>query len=421
MSRKPDLQIAPAPLAPDQANEVRDALRRVMDSHHFRGSRRCHLLLQYIIEQTVLGDAKGLKERTLGIAVFGRSPDYDTNQDPIVRSTAAEIRKKLAQYYQEPGHESETRIDLQSGSYVAEFHFNQNPSLPPAVPAAPPPIPVRARLLRSRSVRIGAICTAAAVLIAAVLLAPGWRRSNLERFWSPVLKTAGPVLMCVGQPIAYNLRSAVAQDAMQAEAATADMATGDGVIPKKDLVVLPSRYVALGDSICLVRLTSFLDRFSKPYHIRGERSTTFADLRENAAVIIAAFDNQWTQRAAGSLRFTFVKDSAHDTDMVHDSLHPENTEWRLVGAWPHGEISRDYAVVTRVIRAPTDHPVVIAAGITEYGTRAAGEFLSTPEYFDEVIPRLPRNWAARNMQVVLYVPVVGRVPGHPQVLATHVW
>jgi len=137
--------------------------------------------------------------------------------------------------------------------------------------------------------------------------------------------------------------------------------------------------------------------------------------------MIAAFDNQWTHRAAGPLRFTFVKDSAHDTDLVRDSLHPENVEWRLVGAWPFFEITNDYAVVSRLVNTPTDHPVVIAAGITEYGTRAAGEFLSTPEYFSEVIPRLPRGWENRNIQIVLRVPIVSRVPGHPQILATHVW
>ena len=40
-----------------------------------------------------------------------------------MRASAGEIRKKLAQYYQEGGHETEVRIELPSGSYLAEFHF----------------------------------------------------------------------------------------------------------------------------------------------------------------------------------------------------------------------------------------------------------------------------------------------------------
>jgi hypothetical protein len=49
--------------------------------------------------------------------------DYDTNQDPIVRASAAEIRKRIAQYYHEPGHETELRIELPLGSYVPVFHL----------------------------------------------------------------------------------------------------------------------------------------------------------------------------------------------------------------------------------------------------------------------------------------------------------
>src|ERR1035437_10265963 len=124
MSRKPDLHAPTPPLPPEKAEEVRALLEHVLGSHQFRGSRRCQILLRHITQRTLAGDTRSFKEGTLGIEVFGRAPDYDTSQDPIVRAGAAEIRKKLAQYYQEPGHESEVRIELLSGSYIAEFHFN---------------------------------------------------------------------------------------------------------------------------------------------------------------------------------------------------------------------------------------------------------------------------------------------------------
>src|SRR4051794_1794279 len=123
MSRRPDLQVAMPPLPPQKAAEVRAELERVLGSPLFRSSRRCHSLLRRVIEQTIAGDVDSLKERALGVEVFGRPADYDTSQDPVVRASAGEIRKKLAQYYQEGGHESEVRIELPSGSYLAEFHF----------------------------------------------------------------------------------------------------------------------------------------------------------------------------------------------------------------------------------------------------------------------------------------------------------
>src|ERR1017187_7138935 len=147
MSRKPDTQLVPPPLTPELAKEVRGELERVLASHQFRGSRRCQLLLRQSTHQTVIGDIRTLKERTLGVEVFGRPSDYDTSQDPIVRASAAEIRKRLAQYYQEPGHEFETRIDLLSGSYIVKFHFDQGsaPPTPDSTLPAPnptPPVPI---------------------------------------------------------------------------------------------------------------------------------------------------------------------------------------------------------------------------------------------------------------------------------------
>jgi len=413
MSRKPSAPNPPPPLPPEKAEEVRALLERVLDSHLFRGSRRCQTLLRHITEQTLAGNVGSLKERTLGVEVFGRPPDYDTAQDPVVRASAAEIRKKLAQYYQEPGHESEARIDLLSGSYVAEFHFNGGATPPPAPTTEAPP-PAR----RYRVIAWSAAATAVvAVIVALLLLIPGWRRSDLDWLWEPMLKAPGTVLICVGQPVAYNLKSAQAQDAIQGFGTPSPHPP----IREQDLLILGDRYVALGDALCLVHLTSLFEKYGKPYRIRGERSTTFADLRDTPAVLIAAFDNPWTLRVAGQLRFSFAKDSAHETDWVHDRQHPDNTEWRVTGAWPNWDIPYDYAILSRVLDTTTDRPVVIAAGITQYGTMAAGEFLSSPEYVAEAARQFSRDWHKKNLQIVLQVPVVNRMSGRPRVLVTHVW
>src|SRR5215831_18862074 len=109
------------PSSPVTALEVSSQLERLLGSTQFRASRRCQGLLRTVTERTLAGDATAVKERMLGMSVFGRSPEYDTSQDPIVRVTAAEVRKKLAQYYQEPAHQSELRIELLPGGYIPEF------------------------------------------------------------------------------------------------------------------------------------------------------------------------------------------------------------------------------------------------------------------------------------------------------------
>jgi hypothetical protein len=111
-----------------------EQLARILDSPQFRSSKRCSAFLRYVVEQAADKHFDSLKERTVGVAVFDRDPDYDTNQDPVVRGTAGEVRKRLAQYYLEPAHEREFRISLPPGSYVPEVH----PPLPEKVETVAP-------------------------------------------------------------------------------------------------------------------------------------------------------------------------------------------------------------------------------------------------------------------------------------------
>lgn len=413
MSRKPDLQAQTPPLPHDKAEKVFAEVERVLANPLFRGSRRCHSLLRRITEQSVAGEVDSLKERALGVEVFGRAADYDTSEDPVVRAAAAEIRKKLAQYYQETGHESEIRIELPSGSYLAEFHFG---SQRPAAPL----LALKANAGKRRTVAIAVV--AACLLIGAISFgAVQLRHSDLDDLWAPVLRTPGTVLISVGLQAAYNLRSAQAQDEIQGIIPQAERRVARPPIREDDLVLLPDRYVALDDALCLVRLTSLLDRYRKLYRVRAQRFTSFADLRDSPAVLIGAFDNPWTLRTADQLRFTFLKDSEQDTGMVRDRQHPENTEWKLTKYWPNWDVPVDYAIVTRMVDTTSDRPVIIAAGLTQYGTIGAGELLSNPEYFSDAAQRLPKDWQKKNLQIVLGVPVVNRISGRPRVLATYVW
>ncbi len=100
---------------------VREQLRRLVAHPLFTNSKRYPVLLSYTVEQTLLGNASELKERTIGVDAFGREPVYDVNLDPVVRTAAAEVRKRLSQYYYNPEHAGELVIELPIGSYVPTF------------------------------------------------------------------------------------------------------------------------------------------------------------------------------------------------------------------------------------------------------------------------------------------------------------
>ena len=106
--------------------EVVSQLERMLSSSHFRASRRSSSFLRYVVLQTLDGFQDNLKERTLGIEVFQREPTFDTSSDCVVRVSASEVRKRIAQYYQDPGRQQELRIELPLGSYVPQFHDPQS-------------------------------------------------------------------------------------------------------------------------------------------------------------------------------------------------------------------------------------------------------------------------------------------------------
>ena len=113
-------------LSPKQADLVRRHLEEIKSSHAFAGSKRTQDFLQLVVEHTLDGEIENLRERMIGVEMFGRPVDYDTGNDSVVRVKATEVRKKLAEYYLEAGGNPPVRIELPRGSYVPRFIFESD-------------------------------------------------------------------------------------------------------------------------------------------------------------------------------------------------------------------------------------------------------------------------------------------------------
>ena len=385
-------------------------LDRILANPLFNHSRRYPTLLRYVVEKTLQGRAGELKERTLGIEVFGREPNYDTNLDPIVRTTAAEIRKRLAQYYQDPLHHEEIRIDLPLGSYSVKF---QTAPERPAWSDAPP-VTVAAPK-RSRWIQPVVLLT---VIVAAVGLGV-WVKASashsaLDALWSPLLESSNPVLLCVGQrPFvgfsATEPKSSSAQDQPAALAQTTLF----------QLYYLGSQNAAMPDVITMGALAGLLQAKGKPYHIRGESSTTFEDVRAGPVVLIGAFNNDWSLRLTGPRRFTFERNG--DTFWIKDQQNPSDRSHAVNYASPYLQLTEDYALISRVLEPVTERMVVLAGGLTGYGTIAAGEFLTHPGYVEAILAHAPRNWERKNVQILISTKVINGKSGPPKLLMTQFW
>jgi hypothetical protein len=151
--------------------------------------------------------------------VFGREAGYNTNHDPIVRITALEIRKRVAQYYHEPGHESGIRIELPQ--QVAK---------------------VKRRWRRRRMALTGIAARVVILTVTAILLrrtGTAAFRFATDDFWAPVVSSSGAVLMCIGQ---------LPNDAVD----------GPRSQQTVDNYVSTTKRIALSDGIALPDLAGFL-------------------------------------------------------------------------------------------------------------------------------------------------------------------
>lgn len=399
---------------------IRSQMERMLANPLFKNSKRFPVFWRYVVERTLEGHAAELKERTLGVEVFGREPNYDTNADPIVRATAGEIRKRIAQYYDNE-HKGEIRITLSPGSYVPEFDLSVAPPLPVPPPPIPPALnPGAAPVRRSRRAGIIAVAALGASLAGMFLLKPWQSRAAIDQFWGPVLESPGSVLLCIGQrsflAASQEPRKPVNPDvALVAEAAK----NPEAPIKIFAMYFTGSQNVALSDAKTLARLAALLNVRGKAWRILGESTASLADLRDGPVVLVGGFNNDWTMRLTGPMRFSFDRNEAGF--WIRDRQNPSNRDYSVAAATPYLDLAQDYALISRVLDPTTDRMVVVAAGLTGYGTMAAGEFLASRDYMAVAVKQAPPHWERKNIQWVITTKVINGSSGPPRVVERYFW
>ncbi|HXE62378.1 MAG TPA: hypothetical protein VN519_02505 [Bryobacteraceae bacterium] len=377
---------------------IRSQLERMLASPLFNQSRRYSSLLRYVVENS-LENGGPPKERTIGCEVFGRDPAYDTSADPVVRTTAAQLRRRIAQYYQQVDHSAELVISLPPGGYHPEFRWPAEEMA--AVTEAVPVEPERKRHWLDRG-RWVALIAATVIGLGAglfILLRPG--EPALTRFWKPVWNSPQTVLVVIGVP-----RKPPARDP-----ALPEITIGES---------LHDNSVAWPDAMTIARVTGVLASHGRAYALRKSSETSFADLKEGPTVLVGGFNNIWIRRLGSSLRFSYEL-AGEGIGWIRDSYHPERKDWHTDVRAPFSTFTRDYGVVTRLMEPTTGRILVIASGIASYGTIAAGDFLSDEKLMEMLDHDAPAGWGKKNMQVVFSTSVVNGSAGPPQILAVHVW
>jgi hypothetical protein len=382
-------------------------VERIVADPLFRNSKRYSGLLKFIAERSLDGRSEDLKERIIGTEVFGRTPDYDTSNDATVRVAANEVRKRLSLYYNEPGRERELRIEVPSGSYLAEFRLPESPAIREPTPqeSRREPGGRKLRYLVS-SVAVVILGLAAWGLFRAFSPKPA-----IDQFWAPMLSGSQPVVLYLSSPIGATPGSAPPS----APSVSAD--------PGKQFhEFLKQRgQVPMADVNSASALTAFLQRKGKESVVRSARDANLSDLRSAPAVLLGSYNNDWVVKLGEGLHFRFRRESELGLRWIEDSANPQSRNWAMDLSAPYGQVNEDYVLISRVMDQTEGRWVIVIGGLTGFGTSTACEIVTDPNAMASLSAHFPKNWASKNLQVVVAVKLVQGSPGASRVVGTYSW
>jgi hypothetical protein len=392
----------------EQRAAVIEEMNRILIHPVFKGSDRCVALLRYLINLALVGGDTEIKERTLGIEVFGRSPDYDVSTDPIVRRIASEVRKRLAQYYQERGNNSCVRIDLIRGNYLLEFEFalesgsrrstntKDSEEAPEPQKQHEPVIPLETPSDSTpRVIRRGLILGIAAVTLVGLASFSLNRVSAFSspayRVWEPLLNSGDTITVCV--PVHDSSPNDVGKADSAVSTTFRDVRTSSVII-------------------------GLLSSFKKHGDLRPSTALRFRDFHEGPAVLIGGSNNPWVPVLISKLRFSVQYDPTTGDKWVQDTQDSGKRDWKIDGKTQTADIPADYAVITRVYNQEAGQWIISLSGLGAKGTEGATELVSDDQYSKALPTSIHKTG---NFQIVLKVSVIDGEPGPLQILAVQTW
>jgi hypothetical protein len=425
-----------------------------------RSTLQCQTLLQYITEHTLSGELALLRERVIGKEVFGRPADYEPGEDPVVRIRAADLRKRLALYYQSLEAPPDLRIDVPSGSYRAAFTWKTTESeakpvvhkssvddaavadsqqMLPVIGDAPLDLPElstspihrpasppsrRDYTPSTGPARYWQWATITLLLLAGAFGGVHWYHGRSDRvlrtFWGPLLDSSKPVLISIGSNAVYRVSDEGADDySRQNHIENWGMEFFPQFVPDQSfastgLHPAETSFVALGDVASVSETVATLTHLTKTFQERFPNDISFAEVRANPTVLIGGFNNPMTRELTRNFRFVLAA-----RNRIEDRNQPGKA-W-VLHASTDSHDTEDYAIVTRVLRHEEDEPLVSVAGMGQYGTLAATDLICRPEGLQQLTASLGRDWQWHNLQVVLRIKILDFTPVSTSIIATHTW
>ena len=444
-------------------SSLQQHLKEVIEGDVFKGSHRSGQFLQYIIDQAIAGHFESLKERVIGMELFGRSASYDTGDDAIVRVTASDVRKRLLQHYGRYGATSEYRINLPSGSYIPEItrvphgeaalfdaapphgetgHARrdtpgpQQESVPaalvieasahPQVEATPP-----RRLGRYRWLFLAGLIVAVNLTMWGIF----WSRSaSIETPHTSVLplsalfSSSHAIELITSDPNIADIQGITGSEVTVSDYANHKyIPVPNKLTPEQDYFcknILRGDNSAGVDAPIVAKIAALAQANSKNIEVRTARSIQITDLKSDNNFIFLGSprSDPWFSLFSDQLDFRFVFDKGSGSESIRN-FHPRPNESPqyvpTAAGWATGD---SYAIMALVKNPDQSGQVLLLAGANEEGTEAAGIFandmprLSTELRKCGITPTGP----IRHFEMLLHLNTMAGTPNNVDLVACHI-
>ena len=428
---------------------VRTHLRCIVDSTAFKGSRRSQGFLQFVVEHALEGRCDDLKERVLGVELFGRAPSYDTGDDAIVRVTACDVRKRLHHFYAELDRDPQFRIELPPGCYVPEIHQLASAATTQHANLAAEALPREAPINNSPQTAAASVSTPTRETPQRVF---GWRRTILAAIvlvavagalwiwksrtasspvhalpWSAMLRTKRPVHLVFCDPDIVNV-----QRLLNYSVSLSDYANQKYWPTEMDSearrvfqsISFRGASVAAVDASMALKIDELLRPAARPEIVmQTARNTRLADFKteDNFVVFGSPRSNPWVGLFEDQLDFTFEFDDARKAEFIRNR-RPGSGEASLyvptAAGWGTGQA---YAIVALVSNPQQSGHVLLLAGSTAEATEAAGKLALNPNALASVLRNasIETDGPVQRFEILLRVFTMAGSPNTSEAIACH--
>lgn len=336
------------------------AVQRVVQSKKFTQAARLSSFLLYVSRKALEGKPEEATEQQVGIHVFARQPGYNPADDNIVRSTARQLRERLALYYQEEGQQDAIKIQLARGSYVPSFCEERETAVPS------PPV----------SSKYWFWAWPIALLAIAAL---GWvlLRPQPDPLWALLLDSPRALLLVPGDS-GTVLRQNLSGEAIHvAEYAASQFAAPSSRLADAALIddVGSRRYTSFSDLKFTARLAMLPHLHRERFSIRFARDLHVDDLKgANLILVGSPQGNPWVELFQKDLNFQIVSDEPARKLTVRNRqpLPGEAQDFTYSANDPS---RRAYALLALTRNLDNTGYALLVQGTTVAGIEAATDFL----------------------------------------------